>query len=246
MPEPQKKRPPEFIFFERYDTLTSFGFDNFEQRISSADITVKIFHILAGKNYLVEKTQMEMTVIPEQISESAPFKDTIELLQIIQSLNPGIKSEFLLQKNYFETSDLSAFTILQFDEDKEGRVRFLGSMNGRKREMLSGILFSKRNYREILPADSAEWALNLQKDIHLKVFVSHVCPSCPPAAIVCGALAAISPHIHTDIIDVKDFKDLADRFSVIGLPRVVVNDDKSFVADSGPKRLVSDIRNACE
>ena len=241
-----KKRPPEFIFFERYDTVTSFGFDDFEQRISSKDIFVNINHILAVKNEILEKTLSEIIDSTNKKSASNQNNESTELLQEIQSLNPGVTVEYLEQQTIPELSELNNLTILRFDEQNEGRIRFLGSLNGRKKEMLLGIIFSAVDSKSILPPGASEWALGLEKDVHLKVFVSHVCPSCPPAAIVCGALSVISPYIHTDIIDVKDFKDLADRFGVIGLPRIVVNDEKSFVADSGPKRLVSDIKNACE
>jgi glutaredoxin-like protein len=67
-------------------------------------------------------------------------------------------------------------------------------------------------------------AAAIEKEVNLKVFVLTTCPACPVMAYLGGAMAHANPKITTEIIEANTFVDLATRFTVGSVPKVVLND----------------------
>ncbi|MEM2081466.1 MAG: thioredoxin family protein [Candidatus Bathyarchaeia archaeon] len=65
--------------------------------------------------------------------------------------------------------------------------------------------------------------------VHIQVFVSLTCPHCPVAATVAHKLAVESDLIRADVIDSGEFPHLAQKYAVIGVPKVVINEKIEFV-----------------
>jgi glutaredoxin-like protein len=65
--------------------------------------------------------------------------------------------------------------------------------------------------------------------VHIQVFVTLTCPHCPAAAAVAHKLAIESDMIKADIIETSEFPDLAMKYNVIGVPKIVINEKVEFV-----------------
>ena len=65
--------------------------------------------------------------------------------------------------------------------------------------------------------------------VHIQVFVTLTCPHCPVAAAVAHKLAVESLMGRADVIDASEFPQLAQKYSVIGVPKVVINEKVEFV-----------------
>ncbi|MCW4047117.1 MAG: thioredoxin family protein [Candidatus Bathyarchaeota archaeon] len=70
---------------------------------------------------------------------------------------------------------------------------------------------------------------DVKAPVHIQVFVSLTCPHCPVAAAVAHKLAIESDLIRADVIDAGEFPDLAQKYAVIGVPKIVINDKVEFV-----------------
>lgn len=68
----------------------------------------------------------------------------------------------------------------------------------------------------------------LARDVHIQVFVTPTCPYCPRAARLAHAMALESPRVRADVIDASEYPDLAQRYSVYGVPKVVINETTQF------------------
>ena len=65
--------------------------------------------------------------------------------------------------------------------------------------------------------------------VHIQVFVTLTCPHCPAAAAVAHKLAIESDMIKADVIETSEFPDLAMKYNVIGVPKIVINEKVEFV-----------------
>ncbi|MEM3379016.1 MAG: thioredoxin family protein [Candidatus Bathyarchaeia archaeon] len=65
--------------------------------------------------------------------------------------------------------------------------------------------------------------------VHIQVFVSLTCPHCPVAATVAHKLAIESDLIRADVIDGGEFPHLVQKYAVVGVPKVVINEKIEFV-----------------
>ncbi len=68
----------------------------------------------------------------------------------------------------------------------------------------------------------------LTRDVHIQVFVTPTCPYCPRAAHLAHAMALESPRVRADVIDASEYPDLAQRYNVYGVPKVVINETTQF------------------
>jgi glutaredoxin-like protein len=72
---------------------------------------------------------------------------------------------------------------------------------------------------------------DIKKPVHIQVFVTLTCPHCPGAAAIAHKLAIESDMIRADVIDSQEFPELAQKYSVIGVPKIVLNEKIEFTGE---------------
>jgi len=65
--------------------------------------------------------------------------------------------------------------------------------------------------------------------VHIQVFVTLTCPHCPVSAAMAHKFAFENEKITADVVDAGEFPQLAVKYGVMGVPKVVVNDKVEFV-----------------
>ncbi len=68
----------------------------------------------------------------------------------------------------------------------------------------------------------------IDRDLHIQVFVTPTCRFCPEAVKTSHALAAASERVRADMVEISEFPHLADKYRIMGVPKVVVNEKFSF------------------
>ncbi len=69
---------------------------------------------------------------------------------------------------------------------------------------------------------------DIKKPVHIQVFVTLTCPHCPAAAAIAHKLAVENDFIRADVIDATEFPTLAQKYGVIGVPKIVMNEKTEF------------------
>jgi len=81
--------------------------------------------------------------------------------------------------------------------------------------------------------DLSENTKNILKEVknpvYIQVFVTLTCPHCPVAATVAHKLAVESELVKADVIDSSEFPDLAMKYNVVGVPKIIINEKIEFV-----------------
>jgi len=85
---------------------------------------------------------------------------------------------------------------------------------------------------------------DIKKPVHLQVFVSPTCPYCPKAARIAHQFAIENEFIRADVIEMTEFPHLVQRYSVMSVPHVVINEDTSFVGAQPPEAFIEQINMA--
>ncbi len=89
---------------------------------------------------------------------------------------------------------------------------------------------------------------NLDKPLHLQVFVTPTCPYCPRAVLLAHAMAMENPQmIRAEGVEAMEFPELADRFNVSGVPQTVINSGAGIVVGAVPEQnLLAEITRALQ
>jgi len=84
----------------------------------------------------------------------------------------------------------------------------------------------------------------IKKDVHLQVFVSTTCPYCPQSARIAHQFAIENENIRSDVIEMMEFLDLVQKYSVMSVPHIVINEDTSFVGAQPAEIFIDQINLA--
>lgn len=67
---------------------------------------------------------------------------------------------------------------------------------------------------------------NIKTEVDMKVLVSLSCTMCPDLVIACQRIAAENPNIRAEVYDLQHFEDMKNKYNVMSVPCLVINDDK--------------------
>jgi predicted DsbA family dithiol-disulfide isomerase len=79
------------------------------------------------------------------------------------------------------------------------------------------------------PQESRTKLATLTKPVHVQVFVTPTCPYCPKVASLAHQAAVECGNVTADVIEISEFPDLAARYHVHGVPKVVMNDTVELI-----------------
>jgi glutaredoxin-like protein len=68
----------------------------------------------------------------------------------------------------------------------------------------------------------------IKKSVHIQVFVTPTCPYCPRAAVTGLQLAQESDFVSRDVVEISEFPHPAQKYGVMGVPKVVFNANHGF------------------
>jgi glutaredoxin-like protein len=133
-------------------------------------------------------------------------------------------------------------------EVKNLGVQFSGVPSGHEFSTLINdiIIVSKRDSG--LNEKTREFLRNLDKPLHLQVFVTPTCPYCPRAVLLAHQMAMENPQmIRAEGVEATEFPELANRFNVRGVPQTVINSGAGSVVGAVPEQnLLAEIMRALQ
>ena len=80
--------------------------------------------------------------------------------------------------------------------------------------------------------------------MHVQVFVTLTCPYCPIAAGLAHQFAIESDLVRSDVIDVTEFPHLGHKYSVMGVPKIVINEQTELVGAVPEAQFVAHVVQA--
>jgi len=84
-----------------------------------------------------------------------------------------------------------------------------------------------RGSTEISEKSRAKLA-SVNTPVHIQVFVTPTCPYCPMAVSLAHQFAIENPRVKADMIDVTEFPHLGQKYAVMGVPKVIINERVEF------------------
>jgi glutaredoxin-like protein len=190
-------------------------------------------HIKRLKTDLSEKLVKPVTLaVFTQEYECDYCKNTRELTQELASLTDKIKVEiFDLVKDKEKASELGVDKIpaIVVIGPKKSHVKFYGIPAGYEfNTFLKDIIQLSRGQTEL--TDETKRALSsIRNPVHIMVFATPTCPYCPGAVSLAHQFAMENPNIKADMIEINEFPQLAIKYSVMGVPKIVINETRELL-----------------
>lgn len=179
--------------------------------------------------------------LPEKVTieyfrqkDCASCDDTQAFVSEIAAMNPNITvnvndledSAATFQK--FDVERTPAIAMVPSDGKDHG-IRFFGIPAGYEINSFVASIREVGGMEDPIPEDLMKRIMAIDKDVHIRVFVTPTCPYCPGPVIIGHKLALLNPHIKADMVEATTFPELSQKYAVRGVPKIVINETNEFV-----------------
>jgi glutaredoxin-like protein len=113
--------------------------------------------------------------------------------------------------------------------EKDYGIRIYGLPYGYEFQTLMSALSVVSKGKTELSEETKAKLRAITNPVHIQVLVTLTCPHCPAAASMAHMFAVENDMMRADVIDANEFPQLAIKYGVMGVPKVVVNDKVEFV-----------------
>ena len=127
---------------------------------------------------------------------------------------------------------------------KDYGVRFYGIPYGYEFNTFIETIINVSKGTTNLSEDTKAKLKALDKPAHIQVFVTLTCPYCPIAAGLAHKFAIESDMIKSDVVEVAEFPPLAQKYSVMGVPKIVINERTELVGAVPEAQFVAHVLQA--
>lgn len=186
-------------------------------------------------------------VVFTQERECQFCKETRELVEGFAELSPKIKVkvyDFVKNGDEDIKYNIKKIPAIAIIGSRDYGVRYYGVPAGYEfAAFVDDIIDVSRgttSFSETLKKKISE----IKKPVHLQVFVSPTCPYCPKAARHAHQFAIENDLIRADVIEMTEFPHLVQRYSVMSVPHVVINEDTSFAGAQPAEVFIEQIHMA--
>ena len=218
------------------------------EKILNTQIVKQIEEVLAG---MKEPVQILYFGSLENCEYCA---DTQQLLEEVTATNSKIELKvYDIQENRdvadkFNVKNVPGIVIAAKDgaEITDYGIQYSGIPSGHEFSTLINDIVLVSGRDSGLSAETRAYLKNLDKPLHLQVFVTPTCPHCPRAVVLAHQMAMENPKmIRAEGVEATEFPDLANQFNVRGVPQTVINAGRGIVVGALPeKNLLAEIMQA--
>ncbi len=158
--------------------------------------------------------------------------DTKQLIYELAELNDKIQAEvhdFVADTELAREYGVDKIPAIIVRSEKDYGIRFYGFPYGYEFQTLMEAMDSASRGQTNLAEQTKQKLREIKTPIVIKVFTTLTCPHCPTAAAMAHKFAIENSLIRAEAIDANEFPDLAIKYGVMGVPKVVINEKVEFV-----------------
>jgi glutaredoxin-like protein len=186
-------------------------------------------------------------IVFTQEMECQYCRETRQLMEDIAALSNKIDLEvydFVSDSDKVEQYKVDKIPATIVEGKKDYGIRFYGVPAGYEFVSLTnGIMAASKGESGL--SEETKAALSQLKDtIHIQVFVTVTCPYCPRAVEMAHKLAIENDLVKGDMVESVEFPHLMQKYKVMSVPKVIINEDIQFEGALPEKEFVENVMKA--
>ena len=151
---------------------------------------------------------------------SKMVEEILKLLSGLSSKLTTIKMDESLEQ---ELSIDKRPAIIIHGKDKYN-IRYFGVPAGYEfGVIIEDIVYASKGTPD-LPKEVLLKLKEITEKVHIQVFVTPTCPYCPIVARAAHMYAIANLNITSDVVEVSEFPELAEKYNIFAVPKIVIND----------------------
>jgi glutaredoxin-like protein len=171
-------------------------------------------------------------IVFTQETECQFCKQTRELVEEVATLSDKITAEVydLVKDNEkakeYRVDKVPAIAIVG---NKDYGIRIYGIPYGYEFNPFIETIINVSKWTTDLSEETKKKLKSIDKPVHIQVFVTLTCPYCPIVSSLAHKFAIENDLIRADIIEAGEFLHLVQKYSVMGVPKAVINEQIEYV-----------------
>jgi len=185
----------------------------------------------------------------ETVGECQYCSETGQLLKEVSGLSDKISLEifnFVTDKEKVDQYKVDKIPATVIEGKEDQNIRFYGIPSGYEFASFLEAILRVSKGASGLSANIENQVKKISDPVHIQVFVTPTCPYCQQAALTSYAMAMANDHIHSDVVEVSEFMHLGQKYSVMGVPKVVINETHSFEGALPEHLFLEEVQKAVE
>jgi glutaredoxin-like protein len=154
-------------------------------------------------------------------------KQTREIAEEVAALSDKISVEvfdFISDKDKADAYGIDKIPGIAIVGKKDYGIRYFGIPSGYEFSSLVEDIAMVSHGESGLSEATKKAIAGLKEPVHIQVFVTPTCPYCTRAVRLAHQLALESDLVRSDMVEAIEFPHLAEKYSVMGVPRTVINE----------------------
>jgi len=206
------------------------------------------------KAHIKEELQQNMKdpvriIVFTQEMECQFCKETRELAQEVASLVPDKINveiyDFVKDMEKAKEYGIDKVPAIAIVGTKDYGIRYYGIPYGYEFNPFIDNIINISKGTTNLSEETKTRLKSLDKPVHIQVFVTLTCPYCPvPAGLSHKFAIESGGMIKSDVIEVAEFPHLGQKYSVMGVPKIVINERTELVGAVPEAQFVAHILQA--
>jgi glutaredoxin-like protein len=170
-------------------------------------------------------------VLFTQEFECVSCRDTHELLEETAGLSEKIELviyDLVRDKEKANVYGVDRVPAVIVEGERDYGIRLFGIPSGYEFPSLIEDIIDVGTGKTALSEATKKKLSHLKKPVHIQVFVTPSCPYCTRAVRTAHMMAMESEKVTASMVMANEFPDLSNRYSVMAVPKVVLNEETSF------------------
>jgi len=171
-------------------------------------------------------------IVFTQETECQFCKQTRELAEEVATLTDKIIVEvydFVKDNEKAKEYGIDKVPAIAIVGNKNYGIRIYGLPYGYEFNAFIETIISVSKGTTDLSEETKQKLKSVDKPVHIQVFVTLTCPFCPMVTSLAHKFAIENDLIRADMIEAAEFPHLAQKYNVMGVPKVVINEQIEFV-----------------
>lgn len=126
---------------------------------------------------------------------------------------------------------------LCYADGRSSGIQFHGVPGGHEFNSFIIALYNVAGPGQEVDAAAAEKLRGIQKETNVKVLVSLSCTMCPETVMSAQKAAVLSEKVEAEMFDLAHFPKLKERYKIMSVPCIVLNDEKVLFGKKGIQEL---------
>lgn len=154
--------------------------------------------------------------------------------------------DFLSDKDIVEKYKIDKIPATVVEGQKDYGIRFYGIPAGYEFTSLIGTIMAVSSGKSNLSEETKSALKKIKEPVHIQTFVTVTCPYCPKAVELSHRLAMESDLISADMVESSEFPHLVQKYNVMSVPKIIINDRIEFEGALPEKEYVENLMKILE